>query len=475
MNTISSTVAIDELKRVLGDRLTTNRGVCENHGCGEGSHPPAPPDAVAFVNDTAEVAAVLACCNRLKVPVVPFGAGTSLEGQVHALHGGITLSLANMDKVLSINPEDLDCRVEGGVTREALNLELRHTGLMFPVDPGANATLGGMAATRASGTTSVRYGTMRELVTGLTVVTPGGEVIKTGGRARKSAAGYDLTRLYLGSEGTLGVITELQLRLFGVPARVVAGVCQFPDLHNAVAAVTLILQSGVDVARIELLDDTQMQASIAFSRLQHLKAQPTLFFEFHGSEQSVAEQVENVKLITGQFCGQDFASASDQESRTRLWSARHNAYRAGRALAPTKSAIATDACVPVSKLAECVLLAQEEARLSDLLCPVVGHVGDGNFHALIMFDPSDEREREAAETLAYSIARRAIAVGGTCTGEHGIGLSKLDLLREEHGEGVSVMLQIKSALDPNNIMNPGKLFSDAAKQSQLRRAKEELS
>jgi D-lactate dehydrogenase (cytochrome) len=408
------------------------------------------------VNDTAEVAAVLACCNRLNVPVVPFGAGTSLEGQVHAVHGGITVSLANMDKVLAISQDDLDCRVEAGVTREALNASLRHSGLMFPVDPGANATLGGMAATRASGTTSVRYGTMRDLVIGTTVVTPDGGIIKTGGRARKSAAGYDLTRLYLGSEGTLGIMTELQLRLFGVPDKVAAGVCQFPEVGSAVAAVTLILQSGIDVARIELLDRMQMEASIAYSKLHQFQPRPTLFFEFHGSEVSVAEQVERVRLLTLEFGGQEFVWASDQESRTQLWTARHHAYPAARALAPGKSAIATDACVPISKLAECILTAQEEARSSKLLCPVVGHVGDGNFHALIMFDADDAREREAAEKLAYGIARRAIAVGGTCTGEHGIGLSKLDLLREEHGEGVSVMLKIKRALDPNNIMNPGK-------------------
>lgn len=448
--------AIEELSALLGPRLTTNAGVRDNHSRGEGSYKPGQPDAVAFVNDTAEVASVVSCCDRLKVPVIPFGAGTSLEGQVHAVHGGIAVSLANMNKVVGIYPDDLDCRVEAGVTRHALSASLRHTGLMFPVDPGANATLGGMAATRASGTTSVRYGTMRDLVGGLTVVTPSGRIIRTGSRARKSAAGYDLTRLYLGSEGTLGIITELQLRLFGVPEAIAAGVCQFPDLQSAVAAVTLILQNGIEVARIELLDALQMQASITYSKLDQFRAQPTLFLEFHGSEPAVEQQVESAKIITAEQGAEQFFWASDQESRTQLWTARHNAYLAGRALMPGKAALATDACVPISRLAHCILIAQDEARSAGLLCPVVGHVGDGNFHALIIYDPADPGEQRAAKNLADAIARRAIAVGGTCTGEHGVGIGKLNLLHEEHGDAISVMLQIKRALDPNNIMNPGK-------------------
>jgi D-lactate dehydrogenase (cytochrome) len=448
---------IDRLRPSFGPRLVTSAAILAAHGRGEGVSETFPPDAVVFAESAEEIALVLRACSEARVPVIPFGTGTSLEGQIQAVRGGISLDLSKMDSILSVSAEDLDCRVQAGVTREALNAYVRDQGLFFPLDPGANASLGGMAATRASGTNAVRYGTMRDVVLGLTVVTPAGEIIKTGGRARKSSAGYDLTRLYIGSEGTLGVISELQLRLFGIPEQITAGLCQFADLRSAVEAVTLILQLSIPIARIELLDALQMQACISYSKLHDLSPAPTLFLEFHGSPSSVSEQVEQVRTIMAEAGGGEFKWAAAPEDRTRLWKARHDAYWAGRSLLPGCESIATDACVPISKLARCIEETQAEALASRLICTIVGHVGDGNFHVLILFDPTAEEERERAEALATSIARRAIGHGGTCTGEHGIGLHKLDLLREEHGDAaVRVMQQVKDALDPRGIMNPGK-------------------
>jgi D-lactate dehydrogenase (cytochrome) len=455
-----SAEAIDEVVRRLaerlGDRLVTSRAVLETHGRGEGLNEVMPPDAVAYVTSNEEVAFALATCHALQVPVIPFGTGTSLEGQIQATQGGISLDLSRMDAILDVSAEDLDCRVQAGVTREALNAFIRDRGLFFPLDPGANATLGGMAATRASGTNAVRYGTMREVTLGLTVVTPDGRIVRTGGRARKSSAGYDLTGLYVGSEGTLGVITELQLRLFGVPERISSGVCQFADLEGAVQAVTLILQMGIPMARIELLDSLQMQACVDFSKLDSFEARPTLFVEFHGSEQAVEEQIATVSSIFSEVGGDALRWATLEEERTALWKARHNVYWAARALRPGCESIATDACVPIGSLAECILAARQEADEAGLLAPIVGHVGDGNFHALILFDPADSNERARAEALGKSIARRAIACGGTATGEHGVGLRKLGLLIEQHGDAVPIMQAIKQALDPRGIMNPGK-------------------
>ena len=368
--------------------------------------------------------------------------------------------------MLEINAEDLDCRVQAGVTREQVNAELKGTGLFFPIDPGANATIGGMAATRASGTNAVRYGTMRDNVLGLTVVTSDGRIIRTGGRARKSSAGYDLTRLYVGSEGTLGIITEIQLRLYGVPEAIAAAVCQFPDLESATRTVILAMQSGIPVARIELLDDVQMRACILYSKLEGFTEAPTLFFEFHGSEAAaehrdasvdrVAEQAAQMQAIAEEHGGSAFEWATKPEERSRLWKARHAAYYAAMALVPGTQGFATDACVPISRLADCILETKADVDATGLVAPIVGHVGDGNFHLVVLFDPKDPEQRAKAEALAERVSMRAISMGGTCTGEHGIGVHKLRALVVEHGEAVDLMRTIKRALDPHGILNPGK-------------------
>lgn len=458
----TSVDTLDELRALLGDRLSTSSSVREQHGAGEGLRDQFPPDAVAFPRTTEEVAAVVRACVALNMPITPFGAGTSLEGHLQAPRGGISLSLAQMDRIVEINADDLDCRVEAGVTREALNTELRATGLFFPIDPGANATIGGMAATRASGTNAVRYGTMREAVLGLTVVTPQGETVRTGGRARKSSAGYDLTRLFIGSEGTLGVITEVQLRLYGVPELMAAATCQFDDVRTATQTVTAAIQLGVPLARVELMDALQVEASIRYSKLEGLAPKPTLFFEFHGSEAGVAEQVGQIEEIAAGFGASSFAWSDTAEGRAALWRARHQAYYAARALKPGCEAFSTDACVPISRLADVVADTQLLAQASGLTCPIVGHVGDGNFHVFILHDPSSEQERLEAEALTLGIARLALRAGGTCTGEHGIGRHKLDLLVEEHGNGVDVMRTLKQALDPRNLFNPGSTVPMAA-------------
>ncbi|MDQ2915806.1 MAG: FAD-binding protein, partial [Pseudomonadota bacterium] len=399
---------------------------------------------------------IVRICNAARIPVIAFGVGTSLEGHVAALYGGVCLDLSQMDRMLEVNDADLDCRVQAGVTREQLNAELKGTGLFFPIDPGANATIGGMASTRASGTNAVRYGTMRENVLGLTVVMADGRVIRTGSRARKSSAGYDLTRLFVGSEGTLGIITEVQLRLYGVPEAISAAVCQFAELKGAVDSVIVAMQLGIPVARIELLDDVQMDACIRFSQLAEFEPKPTLFFEFHGTEAAVREQAEMIESLAADHGGGQFRWATAQEERSRLWKARHNAYYAALALAPGKQAFATDACVPISRLTECVLETQADVVATGLVAPIVGHVGDGNFHLVVLFDPAKPDERAKAEALAARVSMRAIRMGGTCTGEHGIGMHKLEALVAEHGEAVSVMQTIKRALDPHDILNPGK-------------------
>jgi D-lactate dehydrogenase (cytochrome) len=449
---------VSRLGDTYGERAVTSHAVREQHGHGEGLADAALPDVVVFPETNEEVAAVVRLCHAAKVPVIAFGVGTSLEGHVAALYGGVCLDLSRMNRVLEVNAADLDCRVQAGVTREQLNAELRGTGLFFPIDPGANATLGGMASTRASGTNAVRYGTMRENELGLTVVTAEGRLIHTGGRARKSSAGYDLTRLMVGSEGTLGIITEVQLRLYGVPEAISAAVCQFPDLGAAVDTVIQTMQLGVPVARMELLDDVQMGACIRYSKLEGYEAKPTLFFEFHGSEAGVQEQAQTVEQLAREQGGSAFEWASRPEDRSRLWKARHNAYYAALALAPGKQGFATDACVPISRLTECVLETRAEIEASGLLAPIVGHVGDGIFHLVVLFDPGDPKERAKAEALARSVSLRAIAMGGTCTGEHGIGFGKIAFLEREHGEAVGLMRLIKQTLDPENRMNPGKIF-----------------
>ena len=447
---------LDSLRQLLGDRLSTSAAVCAQHGRDESYHQPHAPDAVAFVHSTEEVAAIVSLCAARKVPVIAFGTGTSLEGHVAALRGGVCIDLSQMNRVLVVHAEDLDTTVEAGVTRKQLNEYLRDTGLFFPIDPGADASLGGMAATRASGTNAVRYGTMRENVLALTVVLADGRVIRTARRARKSAAGYDLTRLFVGAEGTLGIITEVTLRLYGIPEAISAAVCPFPSLEAAVDTVILTIQSGVPVARIELLDEAQIAAINKYSKLDHRVA-PTLFFEFHGSEASVAEQAETVKSIAADHGGDDFRWATTAEERSRLWQARHDAYYAALALRPGSKGWATDVCVPISRLAECIAETKRDLAGSLIPSALVGHVGDGNFHLVFMIDPNRPEEIAEAGRLNERIVARALAMDGTSTGEHGVGYGKMDFMAAEHGDALDVMRTIKIALDPGNILNPGKI------------------
>ena len=447
---------IDALREVVGPRLSTSAAVREQHGRDESYHTPHPPDVVVFAESTDEVAGIVKACARRQVPVIPFGAGTSLEGHVAALHGGVCIDLGAMDQVVAVNPEDMDATVQAGVTRAQLNTHLRDTGLFFPIDPGAEASIGGMTATRASGTNAVRYGTMRENVLALIVVLADGRVIRTSRRARKSAAGYDLTRLFVGSEGTLGVITEITLRLYGIPEAISAAVCAFPSVADAVNTVILTIQSGVPVARIELLDKRQMEAVNTYSDLEYAAA-PTLFFEFHGTERAVAEQAETVQAIAAGLGGENFAWATRPEDRDKLWKARHDAYYASLALRPGCRGWVTDVCVPISRLAECITETTADLEKLPLIATIVGHVGDGNFHVVLLVDPDEAEEIAEAERFNGRLVMRALAMDGTCTGEHGIGHGKMDFLIAEHGEAVGVMRAIKQALDPDNIMNPGKI------------------
>ena len=449
---------VEAARDFLGERITTSTGHRDHHSHGQDTQPPVLPDAVAFVESTEEVSRLLALCHAHAVPVVPYGTGTSLEGHVTPVRGGISIDLGRMAAVLEVNAADMDCRVQAGVTHRSLNTHLRDQGLFFPVDPGADASLGGMCATRASGTAAVRYGTIRENVLGLTVVLSDGRVIRTGGRVRKSAAGYDLTRLFIGSEGTLGVITEIQLRLHGIPEASSAAVCQFPDLGSAVETVIAVMQAGIPVARIELLDDVQMQACIAYSKLEALTAAPTLFFEFHGTAAGVQEQAVQAEEIAGSFGAAGFQWATDPAERARLWRARHDAYWACLALKPGHQGIATDAIVPISRLAECILGAQEDIRASGLTAPIVGHVGDGNFHTVILVPP-EAGGLDRAWELDKKIVARALALGGSCSGEHGVGIGKREFLEAEVGaEALAVMRGVKASLDPKGILNPGKIF-----------------
>ena len=448
---------LDVLCQIVGDRVTTAAAIREQHGKDESFHACAPPDAVVFAQTTDEVSRIVMACAARDVPVIPFGTGTSLEGHVAALHGGVSIDVSQMNEILAVNAEDMTCQVQPGVRRKQLNEHLRDTGLFFPIDPGADASLGGMTATRASGTNAVRYGTMRENVMSLAVVMADGRIIRTARRSKKSSAGYDLTRLFVGSEGILGVITEVTLKLFGIPEAISAAVCSFGDMESAVNTVILTIQSGIPIARIELLDAVQMDACNKYSDLNYPVA-PTLFFEFHGTENSVAEQVEQVQNIAGELGGTDFSWARKAEDRSKLWQARHDAYYAALALRPGCKGIATDVCVPISRLAECILETQVDIRDSGLIAPIVGHVGDGNFHLVLCVDPDDADEMVRAEDLNERMVMRALAMDGTCTGEHGVGYGKIGFLEAEHGEALSVMRDLKHALDPKNIMNPGKIL-----------------
>ncbi len=452
----STTQAISELQVLLGDRLSTALIVREHHGKDQTWNPSAPPDAVAFVQSTLEVQAVVKICSRHAVPIIPFGAGSSLEGHFTAPFGGICIDLNQMNKILEVNSEDMDVRVQAGVTRKQLNVDLRDKGLFFPIDPGADATIGGMTATRASGTNAVRYGTMKDNVMGLTVVMANGEIVRTGTRARKSAAGYDLTRLMVGSEGTLGVITEVGLKVHGIPEAVKAGVVAFPTIEACCNTAIQTIQMGIPIARIELVDVEHIKAINVYSNLALAEA-PTLFVEFHGTEAGVIEQAEMFAAIAGEFGAGEFDWATQEEDRTKLWQARHDAFWATKSLMPGKEeSIATDVCVPISRLAECVVKTQEDLAENNIYGPIIGHVGDGNFHVVLFCDRSDEEEVERVKNVYSRMIKRALAMGGTCTGEHGIGSGKREYLALEHGNGLEVMRAIKLSLDPLNIMNPGK-------------------
>ena len=447
---------LDELRRLLGDRLTTVRQVREHHGTDVSSYPVTPPGAVVFPHTTDEVVAIVNLCARHRTPMIPFGIGTSVEGHVLATHGGVCIDLSQMNRILEVNASDLDARVEPGVTRKQLNAYLHDTGLFFPIDPGADASLGGMASTRASGTNAVRYGTMRENVLGATVVLADGRVIRTGGRARKSAAGYDLTRLFVGAEGTLGIITELTLRLYAIPDGLSAAVCAFPTVAAAVDSVIEAIQCGIPLARVELLDALTVKAVNRYSKLA-LREAPTLWYEFHGTARGVEEQATQMQEIARAHGGLDFEWATRPEERSRLWQARHDAYFACLQLRAGSRMIATDVCVPISRLAECIAQTQEDIARATMPIPLFGHVGDGNFHLMILVDPDSDADLQEAWDLNTRLVRRSLAMGGTCTGEHGIGLGKREFLVEEFGAGVDVMRQLKATLDPGNLLNPGKV------------------
>ena len=447
----------DALQALFGDRFSMADAVREHHGRAETFFPAMLPDAVVYPQTTDEVAAAVRHCAEHRIPVVPFGVGTSLEGNFLAVHGGLCIDLSQMNRLLRVSAEDLDCTVQPGVTRKQLNEDLRHTGLFFPIDPGADATLGGMAATRASGTNAVRYGTMRQNVLGLTVVLPDGRIIRTGGRARKSAAGYDLTGLFVGSEGTLGIITEITLRLYGQPEAISSGVCEFATLRGAVDTVIQTIQLGIPVARIELVDELQIRAVNAYSKTD-LAECPTLFLEFHGTPAGVAEQSTQFGEIAAEHGGGTFRWTTNTEERSALWDARHKAYYADIALKPGSTGISTDVCVPISQLCECITQTRAAIDESGIIGPILGHVGDGNFHVVMVYDPESPDEEARAKALSERIVEMALAHGGTCTGEHGIGIGKKGYLVAEHGDAVDVMRAIKRALDPTGIMNPGKVF-----------------
>jgi D-lactate dehydrogenase (cytochrome) len=450
---------LDALVARFGANCSTALAVREQHGRDESSFEAPPPAAVVFAESTADVADAVRLAAQYGTPVIPFGVGSSLEGHLLAVQGGISIDLGRMNKVLSVNAEDLTVTVQPGVTRKQLNDEIKSTGLFFPIDPGADATIGGMSATRASGTNAVRYGTMRENVLALEVVTADGETIRTGTRAKKSSAGYDLTRLFVGSEGTLGVITEVTVRLYPLPEAVSAAICSFPSIADAVHTVIEVIQLGVPIARVELIDHNTVRMVNAHSKLG-LREEPLLLMEFHGSPAGVKEQAETVQELASGHGGKAFEWATTPEERTRLWTARHNAYFAAIQSRPGCRAISTDTCVPISRLADCLLESVKEADESGLPYFLVGHVGDGNFHFGYLLDPNMPQEREVAERLNHSLVARALGMGGTCTGEHGVGLHKMDFLVTETGAGaVDVMRSIKRALDPKNIMNPGKIFS----------------
>jgi|TARA_B100001540_G_C15798575_1_gene638832 D-lactate dehydrogenase (cytochrome) len=447
-----------ELKEKFKERFSTSTSTRSNYSRGEDTYDPVLSSAVVFPETNEEVSSILKLCNDKKVPVVPFGTGTSLEGNVVGNEKGITISLEKMNKILSVNVEDFDCRVQANVTREQLNEHLREEGVFFPIDPGANAAIGGMAATSASGTMAVKYGTMKSVITGLTVILPNGDIINTGSRTKKTSAGYNLTNLFIGSEGTLGIITEIQLRLSPIPESIMSAVCHFPSLEDAVRTAQEIIQYGIPIARIEMLNKDQMSISINYSKLKDVNKEPTLFFEFHGSELTNKESIKIVEDLSKNNKGSKFKWAADFEERNKLWRARWDVYYSVKALIDNGRVYSTDVCVPISKITECVNFAEKEVKKFGLRAPMVGHLGDGNFHVLFPYDPNDKEIYNKIREFSNKLIDKTLELNGTITGEHGVGLHKKSYLLKEHGDNIPVMKTIKRSIDPNNIMNPGKIF-----------------
>ena len=447
-----------ELKSIFKDRFSTSTSTRFNYSRGEDTYDPVPSQAVIFPETNEEVSTILKLCNERKIPLVPFGTGTSLEGNVVGIEEGITISLEKMNKILSVNVEDFDCRVQANVTREQLNEHLREDGVFFPIDPGANAAIGGMAATSASGTMAVKYGTMRTVITGLTVVLPNGDIVNTGGRTKKTSAGYNLTNLFIGSEGTLGVITEVQLRLSPIPESIMSAVCHFPTLEDAVKTAQETIQYCIPIARIEMLNKDQMDISINYSKLKDVNVEPTLFFEFHGSEISNKESIKVVEELSNNNKGSKFKWAADLEERNKLWQARWDVYYSVKALVNNGRVYSTDVCVPISRITECVKFAEVEVNKIGLRAPMVGHLGDGNFHVLFPYDPNDKEIYKKIREFSNKLIDKTLELKGTITGEHGVGLHKKSYLLKEHPDNIPLMKTIKRSIDPNNIMNPGKIF-----------------
>ena len=447
-----------EIKKIFNGRFSTSVSTRANYARGEDTYDPILSQAVVFPETNEEVSQILKLCNEHKIPVVPFGTGTSLEGNVVGNEEGITICLEKMNNILTVNVEDFDCRVQACVTKEQLNEYLREDGVFFPIDPGANAALGGMAATSASGTMAVKYGTMKSVISGLTVVLPNGDIINTGGRTKKTSAGYNLTNLFIGSEGTLGIITEVHLRLSPIPESIMSAVCHFPSLEDAVMTAQQVIQYGVPIARIEMLNADQMGISINYSKLKDIKAVPTLFFEFHGSESSNKENIKIVEELSKDNKGSSFKWAKDLEDRNKLWQARWDVYYSVKALNNNGRVYSTDVCVPISKITECVVFAEEQAKKFGVRAPMVGHMGDGNFHVVLPYDPEEKDIYKQLRAFNGTLIRKALELEGTITGEHGVGLHKKEYLLEQHPDSIPVMKSIKRTLDPNNIMNPGKIF-----------------
>ena len=447
-----------EFKKIFNGRFSTSESTRSNYARGEDTYDPVLSKAVVFPETNEEVSKILSLCNKYKTPVVPFGTGTSLEGNVVGHDKGITICLEKMNKILSVNVEDFDCRVQACVTREQLNEYLREDGVFFPIDPGANAAIGGMASTSASGTMAVKYGTMKTIISGLTVVLPNGDIINTGGRTKKTSAGYNLTNLFIGSEGTLGIITEVHLRLSPIPESIMSAVCHFPSLEDAVQTAQQVIQYGIPIARIEMLNKDQMGISINYSKLKDIEAVPTLFFEFHGSESSNKENIKIVEEISKENNGSSFKWAKNLEERNKLWKARWDVYYSVKALIKNGRVYSTDVCVPISKITECVNFAEEQAKKFGVRAPMVGHLGDGNFHVILPFDPQKKEMYKNIKAFNDTLIKKALELNGTITGEHGVGLHKKEYLLEEHPDNIPVMKSIKKTIDPNNIMNPGKIF-----------------